>query len=59
MKKLNQTGQGITEYVLIIALIAVAVISSIKMFGTKEPSGLTTSNGLNGASNQVTQTSGH
>lgn len=35
MKKLNQKGQGMTEYILIIALIAIAVIAAVKMFGHK------------------------
>jgi Flp pilus assembly pilin Flp len=29
----NQRGQGMTEYILIIALIAVAVIAAVKIFG--------------------------
>lgn len=33
MKKLNQKGQGMTEYILIVALIAVAVIGAVKYFG--------------------------
>ncbi len=34
MKKLNkkQSGQGMTEYILIVALIAVAVIGAVKFF---------------------------
>ncbi len=34
--KLNkkQTGQGMTEYILIVALIAVAVIAALKIFQT-------------------------
>lgn len=39
MKKLNQKGQGMTEYILIVALIAVAVIASVKLFGTKVDKG--------------------
>ncbi len=35
MKKLNQKGQGMTEYILIVALIAVAVIGAVKIFGGK------------------------
>lgn len=34
MKRLNQAGQGMTEYVLIVALIAVAVIGAVKIFGS-------------------------
>ncbi len=33
MKKMNQKGQGMTEYILIVALIAVAVIAAVKIFG--------------------------
>lgn len=33
MKKLNQRGQGMTEYILIVALIAIAVIGAVKYFG--------------------------
>lgn len=29
----NQRGQGMTEYILIVALIAVAAIVAVKMFG--------------------------
>ena len=29
----NQRGQGMTEYILIVALIAVAVIAAVKFFG--------------------------
>jgi len=29
----RKNGQGMTEYILIIALIAVAVIASVKFFG--------------------------
>ena len=33
--KLNrkQSGQGMTEYILIVALIAVAVIAAVRIFG--------------------------
>jgi pilus assembly protein Flp/PilA len=30
--KKNQLGQGMTEYILIVALIAVAVIVAVKLF---------------------------
>ena len=33
MKKLNSKGQGMTEYILIVALIAIAVIGAVKYFG--------------------------
>ncbi|HJT23062.1 MAG TPA: Flp family type IVb pilin [bacterium] len=39
MKKLNQKGQGMTEYILIVALIAVAVIGVVKFFGTSVKTG--------------------
>ncbi len=37
LKKLlnNEEGQSMTEYILIIALIAVALIAVIKLFGSK------------------------
>ncbi|HUO57384.1 MAG TPA: hypothetical protein VMV05_04315 [bacterium] len=33
MKRFNSRGQGMTEYILIVALIAVAVIGAVKYFG--------------------------
>lgn len=33
MKKLNQKGQALVEYLLIIAVISVVVISIVKLFG--------------------------
>ena len=33
MKKLNQKGQALVEYVLIIALVTVIAVSLIKVFG--------------------------
>ncbi len=52
MKKLNQKGQGMTEYILIVALIAVAVIASVKMFG-----GGKMNQGFNNAETPVVTTS--
>ncbi len=50
MKKPNQKGQGMTEYILIVALIAVAVIGAVKFFGNKTSAGFTnTANAINGA----------
>jgi Flp pilus assembly pilin Flp len=52
--KKNQTGQGMTEYILIVALIAVAVIAAVKLFGSNVTSG------FNSAANQIsTNTSGN
>jgi pilus assembly protein Flp/PilA len=31
----DESGQGMTEYILIVALIAVAAIVAVKMFGTQ------------------------
>lgn len=39
MKNLNQKGQGMTEYILIVALIAVAVIGAVKYFGSTTKKG--------------------
>jgi Flp pilus assembly pilin Flp len=39
MKRLNQSGQGMTEYILIVALIAVAVIGVVKFFGSQTKKG--------------------
>ncbi len=39
MKNLSQKGQGMTEYILIVALIAVAVIGVVKFFGSNVKSG--------------------
>jgi len=39
MKKLNQIGQGMTEYILIVALIAVAVIGVVKYLGSSTKKG--------------------
>jgi pilus assembly protein Flp/PilA len=37
MKKFwsDESGQGMTEYILIVALIAVAAIVTVKMFGSQ------------------------
>ncbi len=41
MRKLfaGKKGQGMTEYILIIALIAIVVLASVKMFGKKVDKG--------------------
>jgi Flp pilus assembly pilin Flp len=35
----DQSGQGMTEYILIVALIAIAVIGAVKFFGGTVKSG--------------------
>ena len=52
MKKLNQKGQGMTEYILIVALIAVAVIGAVKFFGHSTAANFTTAAGATGAAVQ-------
>ena len=39
MRRLSQSGQGMTEYILIVALIAIAVIGAVKFFGGNVKSG--------------------
>ena len=38
MRKPNQAGQGMTEYIILVALIAIICIAAVKFFGnsTKE-----------------------
>jgi len=61
MRKFNQRGQGMTEYILIIALIAIFVVGGIKFFGSKTKQGFTDAGkavgtsvdqGIKGADNQ-------
>jgi pilus assembly protein Flp/PilA len=33
-KRLNDKGQGLVEYVLIVALIAIVLVAAVKLFGT-------------------------
>ncbi len=35
MRKLDERGQGMTEYIIIVALIAIATIAAVKYFGGK------------------------
>lgn len=48
----KQSGQGMTEYILIVALIAVAVIAAVKIFGGS------VSAGFGNATSQVISNSG-
>ena len=47
MKNLNQKGQGMVEYTLIVFLVAILAIAAFKIFGQK------VSAGINSAANQV------
>ena len=56
----NQKGQGMTEYILIVALIAVFVIGAVKLLGKNTKQGFndaantvgsTTQNAINSSSN--------
>ncbi len=39
MRKMNERGQGMTEYIILVALIAVAAIAAVKYFGSKTKEG--------------------
>ena len=39
MRKTNERGQGMTEYIILVALIAVAAIAAVKFFGSKTKDG--------------------
>jgi len=41
MRKSQQRGQGMTEYIILVALIAVACIAAVKIFGGKTKDGFT------------------
>jgi Flp pilus assembly pilin Flp len=47
MHRTSQTGQGLTEYILLVALIAIAAIAAVKYFGR------TTSDSFKSAGDQV------
>ena len=34
MKKKKKAGQGMTEYIIIVVLIAIALIAAVKLYGT-------------------------
>jgi Flp pilus assembly pilin Flp len=48
----KQSGQGMTEYILIVALIAVAVIVAVRLFGTN------VTKGFNNAAGQISNNTG-
>ena len=39
MKQRNQRGQGLTEYIILVALIAVAAIAAVRYFGSRTKEG--------------------
>lgn len=59
MRRLNSSGQGMTEYILIIALIAVFVIGGVKFFGKKTKKGFEdAANAVSGTVDQAVKDSG-
>ena len=47
MKRSDQRGQGLTEYIILVALIAIAAIAAVRFFGTR------TKEGFQNAADQV------
>ncbi len=57
MKQFRQRGQGMTEYIIIVALIAVAAIGAFRFFGQtarQQVAGLATELSGQNASTQIT-----
>jgi Flp pilus assembly pilin Flp len=50
--KQSQRGQGMTEYILLVALIAIACIAAVKYFGAKTKEGFQTAGDAVGGVNQ-------
>jgi Flp pilus assembly pilin Flp len=48
----KQRGQGMTEYILLVALIAIAAIAAVKYFGAKTKEGFETAADAVGGVNQ-------
>jgi len=48
----GQRGQGMTEYILLVALIAIACIAAVKYFGSKTKEGFQTAGDAVGGVNQ-------
>ncbi len=42
MRTLNQRGQGMTEYIILVALIAIVAIAAVKYFGSQTKKGFET-----------------
>lgn len=51
----NQRGQGMTEYILLVALIAIAAIAAVRYFGAKTKEGFETAADAVGGVNQGMQ----
>jgi uncharacterized protein (UPF0333 family) len=68
VKTWNQRGQGMTEYIILVALIAVAAIAAVRYFGARNKENIETTaaeamGGMNqnmgsSASDQTKQTNG-
>lgn len=53
MRKRQQSGQGMTEYIILVALIAVVCIAAVKIFGSKTKEGFNQAAEHVGGVNQV------
>jgi type IV pilus assembly protein PilA len=58
--KLNQkqSGQGMTEYILIVALIAVAVIAAVRIFGSSVSTGFSNASAQISGNTSASSTNG-
>lgn len=54
----RQRGQGMTEYILLVALIAIACIAAVKYFGSKTKEGFQAAGDAVGGVNQGMANSG-
>jgi pilus assembly protein Flp/PilA len=52
VKTWNQRGQGMTEYIILVALIAVAAIAAVRYFGARTKEGFETAAEAVGGVNQ-------
>jgi pilus assembly protein Flp/PilA len=53
--RMNQRGQGMTEYILLLALIAIAAIAAVRYFGDKTKEGFNSAAEAVGGVNQGMQ----
>lgn len=54
----HQRGQGMTEYILLVALIAIAAIAAVRYFGSKTKEGFQSAADAVGGVNQGMQQDG-